>query len=142
MNGNIASNAANGSNGGGGIALVPGSIYPLNTTITKTSISNNTIPSYSSNNGAGINVVLGNNGSTAVNHVLWIENSTIYANANASSTRIGAVFALKQPQVYKLQLLLKLSVSTIVQLPIIPPLQELVVMGSVLIMAVIIQRLW
>lgn len=92
---NVNSNAANGTDGGGGISLAPGTVYPLNTTIKNSSISNNTIPSYSTNNGAGINVTLGNNGATAVNHTLWIENTTVYANSNASSGHFGGGICFK-----------------------------------------------
>ena len=81
--------------GGGGISVVAIGASAINTTIKNSTISYNTVASTSANNGGGISVQCGANAATAVDHKLWIENSTIYGNSTGYVGKVGAGICFK-----------------------------------------------
>ena len=91
---NTATNPAAAA-GGGGISVVAIGASAINTTIKNSTISYNTVASTSANNGGGISVQCGANATTAVDHKLWIENSSIYGNSTGYPGKVGAGICFK-----------------------------------------------
>lgn len=88
----LVGNTTTGTTGGGAICAAANTIYPLNITIKNSTLSSNVA---SAGNGGAISLICGANAATAINHVLWLENSTFYANQTTGTGKVGGAVCFK-----------------------------------------------